>query len=69
MPGLNGFETTRKIREENIKEPVIALTAIDIDQNKADFEQAEFTAVLTKPLVPDSFFKTIRKILAEHRNE
>ena len=68
MPGLDGFETTKKIREENIKNPVIALTAIDIDQNKGDFEQAAFTAVLTKPLVADSFFKTIRATLAQHRN-
>ncbi|QPH38138.1 response regulator [Pedobacter endophyticus] len=68
MPGLNGFETTKKMREENIKEPVIALTAIDIDQNKADFEQAKFAAVLTKPLIPDRFFKTIRATLTGQRN-
>ncbi|QPH38139.1 response regulator [Pedobacter endophyticus] len=66
MPGLNGFETIKKIREENITDPIIALTAIDIDQNTTEFEQADFTAVLSKPLVHDCFFKTITAILAKN---
>ncbi len=54
MPGMDGMETTRKIRQEcgdNGKAPVIvALTSGDLDQMREAFLQHGFQDVLGKPL-------------------
>ena len=60
MPGMNGFETTRYIKQLNIKTPVVALTAVDVDQNKNDFDKTEFAATIAKPFRPEDLFETIK---------
>lgn len=54
MPGMNGFETCRKMREREWAQDatIYALTAWDQDQDFKDSEQAGFDAHLVKPLNP-----------------
>nr|WP_262915706.1 response regulator [Niabella ginsengisoli] len=63
MPGINGFETTQKIKEANIQTPVVALTAVDVNQNQEDFDRVNFAAVITKPFIPDEFFDIVKNAI------
>lgn len=62
MPGMNGFETTNKIKEQNITTPVIALTAIEKNENKKEFSKTAFAAVVHKPFHPDDLFNLIKTV-------
>lgn len=52
MPGMDGFETTRRIRDDNVhpKLPIVALTADTSKRVPALFLEAGVNAVLHKPL-------------------
>jgi hypothetical protein len=59
MPGISGIEATKKIREFNKQLPIIALTAVTLDENLDDFYQAGFNEIIPKPFKPEDFFKKI----------
>lgn len=53
MPGMNGIQTLRKLRqtnERNALTPTFALTAYSTPSDKRVFKQAGFEFILTKPL-------------------
>ena len=52
MPGMNGFETTRRIRENKCFQgiPVIMMTAFDRTSLQLEARQAGVNALLTKPI-------------------
>ncbi|SEG86326.1 PAS domain-containing hybrid sensor histidine kinase/response regulator [Marinobacterium lutimaris] len=50
MPGLNGYETSRKIREQDNRTPIIALTAHDEAECLANVHEAGMNDLLGKPL-------------------
>lgn len=56
MPRMDGFETTRRIREENKvsrSTPIFALTAHNAEQNMEKCLQSGMTGVLNKPFDAD----------------
>jgi signal transduction histidine kinase/ActR/RegA family two-component response regulator len=59
MPGISGIEATQKIREFDKQLPIIALTAVTIDENLDDFYRAGFTEIIPKPFKPEEFFEKI----------
>lgn len=61
MPGMNGLETTRHIRELNERGnmPIIALTAHAMADEKEDLLKAGMNDYQTKPITPDRLIKTI----------
>ena len=59
MPIMNGKEATKAIREFDIKTPIIALTAADIEQVKVDYKNIGFDGIINKPFDNYEFFKTI----------
>jgi signal transduction histidine kinase/ActR/RegA family two-component response regulator len=59
MPGISGIEATKKIREFDEQLPIIALTAVTLDENLDDFYQAGFNEIIPKPFKPEDFFKKI----------
>lgn len=61
MPGISGLTTTQEIRKFNTEIPVIALTAISLDESKEDFFNAGCNDVITKPFKPEVFYETIAK--------
>ena len=50
MPGMDGFETTRKIREMGMDVPVIAVTALTMKQDRQESIRAGCDEFLSKPL-------------------
>lgn len=63
LPGINGTEATRIIREFNPSIPIIALTAISLNENREMLLSYGMTDVITKPFSPDNFYKIIAQQL------
>ncbi|MGH1387053.1 response regulator [Kordia sp.] len=63
MPGISGVEATKEIRKFDVSTPIIALTAISLDDNKGDFLKDGFNEVISKPFDPEVFYQKISNIL------
>ncbi|HEX8017533.1 MAG TPA: ATP-binding protein [Flavobacterium sp.] len=61
LPGISGTTATQLIREFNKTTPIIALTAISLDENREQLLSFGMNDVITKPFVPDIFYNTIAK--------
>jgi two-component system cell cycle response regulator len=62
MPGLNGFETCRRIRanEKTKKLPVIIVTALHSDSDSSDASSCGANEFLTKPVEGTLLAKRLR---------
>jgi len=59
MPGISGEEATIQIREFDQLTPIIALTAISLDDSLESFYAAGCNDVVTKPFKPEVFYQKI----------
>jgi CheY-like chemotaxis protein len=59
MPLINGFDTTRKIREKGIEIPIIALTAFDKQEVTEEAISAGMNDIMVKPFEPSKLFQVI----------
>lgn len=59
MPGISGTEATIQIRKFNPNIPIIALTAISMEDSLDEFYAAGCNAVVTKPFKPEVFYQKI----------
>ncbi|MEN1785708.1 MAG: response regulator, partial [Bacteroidota bacterium] len=59
MPGISGTEATIQIRKFNPEIPIIALTAISMEDSLEEFYAAGCNAVVTKPFKPEVFYQKI----------
>ena len=59
MPGISGEEATIQIRNFNKEIPIIALTAISMDDSVESFYAAGCNDVVTKPFKPEVFYQKI----------
>ncbi len=59
MPGISGEEATIQIREFDLNTPIIALTAISLDDSLESFYAAGCDDVVTKPFKPEVFYQKI----------
>ena len=59
MPGISGEEATKQIRKFNPTIPIIALTAISLDDSLDSFYAAGCNDVVTKPFKPEVFYQKI----------
>jgi len=70
MPELDGCETTRLIRKQKSehyqKVPIIALTSVDFQKEKAKISECGMTDYVMKPFNPDFLRDLINKYLIEN---
>ena len=59
MPGIGGEEATQEIRKFDTFTPIIALTAISLDDSLESFYAAGCNDVVTKPFKPEVFYQKI----------
>ncbi|WBL21753.1 ATP-binding protein [Zunongwangia sp. HRR-M8] len=64
MPGISGIEATKQIRKFNSKIPIIALTAVTLDDNLDEFYLNGFNDIIPKPYKTDEFYRKINKHLS-----
>lgn len=63
LPGINGTEATAEIRKFNAITPIIALTAISLNENREMLLSFGMNDVITKPFIPEEFYTTIANYL------
>lgn len=59
LPGINGTIATERIRKFNAEIPIIALTAISLNENREMLLSYGMTDVITKPFDPKDFYRII----------
>ncbi len=67
MPGISGIEATRLIRQFNVEIPIIALTAVTLDDNLDDFYNNGFNDIIPKPYKTEEFFIKLHKALTKEK--
>ncbi len=64
MPGMNGLELTKKIREKaGEKIPILLVSAYDWSTIEEDAKKAGVNGFISKPLFRSSLYKTITEVL------
>ncbi len=66
MPGISGEEATIEIRKFDQTTPIIALTAISLDDSLESFYAAGCNDVVTKPFKPEVFYQKIGENIFEN---
>ncbi|MCK5441538.1 MAG: response regulator [Maribacter sp.] len=67
MPGISGEEATIEIRKFDDITPIIALTAISLDDSLESFYAAGCNDVVTKPFKPEVFYQKIGENIFDNR--
>lgn len=68
LPGINGTIATEEIRKFDKQTPIIALTAISLDENRDMLMSFGMNDVITKPFNPDNLYKVIETNLLIETN-
>ena len=63
LPGINGTEATTEIRKFNSHIPIVALTAISLNENREMLLSFGMNEVITKPFEPEHFYTIVTKYL------
>lgn len=69
MPGISGVEATIEIRKFDKDTPIIALTAISLDDSLEAFYAAGCNDVVTKPFKPEVFYQKIGENILEEKEK
>jgi len=59
MPGISGLEATRRIRLFNPVIPIIALTAVEIEEIREEIHEAGMNDIIVKPYDNSTFYQVI----------
>ncbi|CAN1556021.1 Signal transduction histidine kinase, dimerisation/phosphoacceptor domain [Flavobacteriaceae bacterium] len=68
MPLMNGFETSRRIREKGIETPIIALTAFDKNEITDEALQSGMNDIIVKPFEVVQLFKIINCLILKTKS-
>lgn len=63
MPGLDGVQTLKKLREQGCKAPVIFVTAKDDVSELMQYQELGVASIIQKPFTPDILLVECRKAL------
>ncbi|MFN8430933.1 MAG: ATP-binding protein [Spirosomataceae bacterium] len=66
MPEMDGITATKLIRAENKSIPIIALTALTIEEEVAKFKGVGMNDYILKPFEPQNLLKVLLKYLLPH---
>ena len=63
MPLINGFDTSKLIRQKGITIPIIAVTAFDKQDIEERITDAQIDEVIVKPFDSHKLFGTIKRLV------
>jgi len=63
MPGMDGMETTQEIRKFNKEIPIIALTAVEIEEMRDTIMRSGMNDIIVKPYDTSQLFHTVYRNL------
>jgi len=63
LPGIDGLEATRKIREAGVKTPIVALTSYAMAGDKKKALDAGCTGYIEKPINPNVIISEIESFM------
>ncbi|WP_333809072.1 ATP-binding response regulator [Flavobacterium sp.] len=63
MPIINGFETSKLMRQKGIQTPIIAVTAFDKQDIEEKIIDAQIDEVIVKPFESHKLFETIKRLV------
>jgi len=63
MPGLNGYEATRKIRAYRPEMPIIAVSAFTLDEHKKLSIESGINEYISKPFSESTIIETLQRYL------
>lgn len=61
MPNIDGIEATKQIRKFNTSTPIVALTAVELDEMRATIMESGMNDIILKPYDVSQFLTTILK--------
>lgn len=67
MPGINGFETSRRIRDKGIETPIVALTAFEKDEIAEEAISSGINDIIIKPFEPVKLFRIISGLIGRSK--
>ena len=67
LPGMSGTEATTVIRTFDNQTPIIALTAISLNENKETLLSFGMNEVITKPFEPEHFYSVVHSYLTKNK--
>ena len=65
MPIMDGYEAARKIRQQGIKVPIIALTATIPAEVEYDVRQSGMNDIVAKPFLPDELYRKVLHFITD----
>ena len=70
MPGMNGMETARRIREQvKADVPILVLTSYDWSEIEEEAKASGINAFLAKPFFVSTFWQTIRPLFSDQTQQ
>jgi len=64
MPGISGLEATSEIRTFNNYLPIVALTAVEVEEIREEIQSAGMSDIIIKPYDVQQFYQIIYKNLS-----
>ncbi|WP_072991133.1 tetratricopeptide repeat-containing hybrid sensor histidine kinase/response regulator [Pseudozobellia thermophila] len=69
MPKMNGMEASKHIRKFNKEVPIIALTAVELEENRIEILNSGIDAIVHKPYNLTKFLETVTSYLSKKECE
>ena len=67
MPGISGLDATREIRKFNKVIPVLALTAVEVEEIREEIQAAGMSGIIIKPYDVQQFYQIVYKNLSKNK--
>ena len=66
MPGKDGFQVIKELRDRTFHNPIVALTAHAMKEEKEKTKEAGFDGHITKPVKPDELIESVSNLIKGH---
>ncbi|BBP42433.1 response regulator [Thiosulfativibrio zosterae] len=63
MPGMDGMQTTQKLRQQGNRTPIIALTGNDTHEDRAACQASGMDGFLAKPMEKPAFEREVARFI------